>query len=95
MWHAPSKTYEICKGTRIRIYDNGGKTIDRLSVLIYGKAWEKCACLALDGNGGRDFSQFVIAPCGGGKHLGKLISFESLPEDTQQHIVFRLSDPMV
>ena len=93
MWHAPSKTYLVQPGTRIRIYDNFGKTIDRYTVVLSGKDWKQSnglrSCLAMDIYG-INISQF--SQCKMGKHLGKLVQFSDLHIDTQKHILSRLHD---
>lgn len=76
-----------------KIYDNGGKTIDRYQVLT--EPWyagKSCVSLGLsdDPESPQGFSQWGSAY--DGKHLGKRIAFESLPENVQNHILGRLSD---
>jgi hypothetical protein len=74
-----------------KIYDNGGKTIDRYTILTepyyFGKS---CMALGVDSVGGRGFSQWGEAF--DGPHLGKEITFEDLPEETQAHVIERLKD---
>jgi len=76
-----------------KIYDNGGKTFDRYSVLFepfhFGKS---CDCLGLsdDPDSPQGFSQFGDAY--DGDHLGKEITFEQLPENVQNHIATRIID---
>lgn len=77
-----------------RIYDNGGASIDRFSVLVEdgNERWDGDAryvtCLAMS-EGGRAFSQFTEALPG--KHLGKRIKLDSLDPETRAHIMSRLS----
>lgn len=80
---------------KIKIYDNGGKTLDRYTVAILdtyrlsngAKLYE---CLGVDDVGGQGFSQ--MSECQLGRHLGKLIKWEDLPIPTRFHIKDRLED---
>lgn len=74
------------------IYDNGGKTIDRYTV-VTNEPWgsrtvETFYALGLDDVGGSSFSQWGEAKIG--RHLGKRIHFEDLNETTQAHIAERV-----
>ena len=75
------------------VYDNGGKTIDRYTILTepwhFGKS---CDVLGVSDNcdSPQGFSQWGEAY--EGKHIGKKISFDALPENVQNHVVTRLSD---
>lgn len=77
-----------------RIYDNGGATLDRFSVLVEDSCerWDGATrlqtCLGLS-EGGRAFSQFTEATPG--RHLGKRVSLESLDGETRAHIMARLA----
>jgi len=75
------------------IYDNGGKTIDRYQILIepwyFGKSCDSLG-VSDDCDSPQGFSQWGEAY--EGKHLGKKISFDKLPENVQAHILERLSD---
>jgi hypothetical protein len=90
-----SKTHKIDEGTSFRVYDNGGKTTDRYTVILVGSDWKDQArrgflpMLGLS-EGGRAFSQFGEAQ--EGPHLGKPIAFSSLDHLTQRHILERLTD---
>jgi hypothetical protein len=80
------------------IYDNGGKTVDRYTVVLHrvqphpyvGVPPHVYACLSLsdDPDSPQGFSQF--GPCVLGDHLGREIRFEDLPENVQEHIRKRL-----
>ena len=74
-----------------KIYDNCGKTIDRYTIVTEpsytNDLWQ---CLGVDGVGGRGFSQW--SECLLGRHLGKLVKFEDLPTETQDHVIERLKD---
>ena len=76
-----------------KIYDNGGKTFDRYTVLTepyhFGKS---CEALGLSDNptDPQGFSQWGDAY--EGDHLGKEIKFEKLPENIQEHIIERLHE---
>lgn len=79
----------ILNGHRLRIYDNGGKTADRYTVLfmdgqdIFGTV----ACLRMDKD--------PLHPCGigmrgigtPGVHLGRRIPFEMLPEPCRRAVL--------
>jgi len=86
-------THEIPNGPKVRVYDNGGKTLDRYTVVIDGKDWDDSAShgaksmLGLS-EGGVSFSQFTEGK--EGKHLGKGVAFGSLSAETQRHIARRL-----
>ena len=77
-----------------KIYDNGGKTIDRYVVLTepyhFGKS---CEALCLSDN--PTHPQHGVSMWGeayDGKHLGKEVSFDNLPENVQSHILDRLAE---
>jgi len=76
-----------------KIYDNGGKTFDRYTILTepyhFGKS---CEALGLSDNpeSPQGFSQWGDAY--EGDHLGKEIRLEKLPENIQNHILQRLSN---
>lgn len=86
-------THQLPGGPPIRVYDNGGSTIDRYTVVIDGADWDEDArpgfksMLGLNA-GGRGFSQFTEGQ--EGRHLGRRIDFESLDEATRRHIAARL-----
>jgi hypothetical protein len=67
-----------------KIYDNGGKTLDRYIVLK-----SPVECLSVDGVDGSDFSQW--GACVDGSHLGKEIGLEDLPEAVRKHVLGRLA----
>ena len=80
----------------IACYDNGGKTIDRYTIVfdtkhdVQGKYNE---CLGLskgDEDGFFGFSQFCS--CTLGRHLGKKLKFEQLPEHVQKHVKARIEE---
>lgn len=79
----------------IRVYDNGGKTLDRFTV-VYMFAPEKSPnTFTAFGMSERPFAplgfgQHCIAMPG--KHLGKRISFKQLPIDCQQAVIKDLSE---
>ncbi len=74
------------------IYDNGGKTMDRYTVILSeGDAIPPhIPCLGLSDNpdSPQGFSQY--GECLEGEHLGKKISFAELPENVQEHLKRRL-----
>jgi len=76
-----------------KIFDNGGETVDRFAVVTsikryYAGYWSYDA-LALSSNPDwpRGFSQWCTVVLG--KHLGKEIRFEDLPENVQKHVLER------
>ncbi len=75
------------------IYDNGGKSWDRYTVLTepfhMGKS---CEALGLSDNcdSPAGFSQWCEVY--EGKHLGKKITLDKLPKNVQIHVLERLSD---
>ena len=76
--------------TIYKIYDNGGKTFDRYTVLTEpGHFGKFCECLSLSNNcdSPQGFSQW--GDCYEGSHLGKVVSLDSLPYEVQRHIVRR------
>jgi hypothetical protein len=77
------------------IYDNGGKTVDRYTVMTDQEEWandgnnKPQAYMALGLNeGGDGYSQFGGAIPG--RHLGKKIQFTDLSANTQTHIAERI-----
>lgn len=77
----------------IAIYDNGGKTLDRYTVVTnLTGAGIMFDMLGLS-EGGDGFSQWTVGrynTTGGNRHLGKRITFEQLSEATQSHIAGRI-----
>lgn len=80
----------------LAIFDNGGRTIDRYTVVTNltgaGIMFDMLGC---DDNGGTAFSQWTVGQYdteNGNKnrHLGKRVKFEDLNEITQRHIAERL-----
>jgi hypothetical protein len=78
----------------IACYDNGGETLDRYTIVFntfhdYKKTLRECLALSKgDEDGFFGFSQF--SSCQLGKHLGKKLKFEQLPEHVQKHIKSRM-----
>jgi hypothetical protein len=74
-----------------RVYDNGGKTVDRFTVCLEVEHWEGhtpvYACLGVS-EGGRAYSEFATAH--EGRHLGKRVKLDSLDHATRAHIISRL-----
>lgn len=79
----------------LAIYDNGGETLDRYTVIVDLKVDSQSKlheCLGLN-EGGDGFSQWSHAHYSKGtnnKHLGKRIRFEDLSEATQKHVAGRI-----
>jgi hypothetical protein len=80
------------------VYDNGGKTADRYTAFTHAdhehskKTNRPVDALGMDEHPThpQGFSQGTSAMVG--KHLGKKVSFHSLPKPLQQHIHMRLSE---
>ena len=80
----------------IAIYDNGGKTLDRYTVVtdIENSGFHH-QMLGLN-EGGDGFSQWTMGVYydkndgRGNRHLGKRVHFEDLSAELQSHIVYRL-----
>lgn len=73
------------------IYDNGGNTFDRYTVVLKQKLGNHNWCLVLSHNPHeiQGFSSF--AKCmDGDPLLGSKINFEDLPENIQKHIKRRI-----
>ena len=81
---------------KVKVYDNGGETADRYTVVILDRAWDTKpgykAMLGLsdDPTHPQGFSQFTEGQ--DGPHLGKLIKFTDLPRNVQEHVKDRLTD---
>ncbi len=88
-------THKLENGPSVRIYDNGGETLDRYTAIIENPDWQTSAkpgympSLGLS-EGGQAISQFGDAK--EGEHLGKPIKWEDLDEATQKHIQSRLQN---
>ncbi|MBK9272855.1 MAG: hypothetical protein IPM48_15085 [Saprospiraceae bacterium] len=83
-----------------KIYDNNGKTADRYSILVlpfhYGietiEGKYQIDCLSVSDD--PTHPQYGVSTWGyaiDDKHLGKEIKLEQLPENVQEHVLFRLS----
>jgi len=74
----------------LEVYDNGGRTIDRYTVLIAhygGKSLWVALALSANPDSPQGFSLFVQAVHG---DLGESINFLDLPENVQAHIARRI-----
>jgi hypothetical protein len=74
----------------IRCYDNGGKTLDRYTVVYMNEPEHSPETFAARGMSERPFhpqgfGQYCIAMPG--RHLGKRIKFEELPADCQKLVL--------
>jgi len=75
------------------IWDNGGKTADRYTVVLNTKETEdeyRCLSLSNDPDHPQGISQ--VGSCKEGEHLGKRISWEDLPDNVRKHVVDRLKE---
>lgn len=78
----------------VRIYDNGGKSFDRYTA-VYMHRPERTGCYEC-----RGMSRWPTHPQGygmygsamPGRHLGKRIRFEELPEDCQKLVLSDLKE---
>ena len=73
----------------IRIYDNGGKTLDRYTVLYMDLPRERDGTIQARAMSDRPFHPLGFGQWTSaipGRHLGKRIAFEQLPKDCQQLI---------
>ena len=78
---------ELVNGQPIRCYDNGGKTFDRYTVVYMAEPERATGIFAAVGMSSKpfhpqDFGQHCTAMPG--KHLGKRVPFDSLPNDCQR-----------
>lgn len=73
------------------IWDNGGKSQDRYTVVLNEKSGTLFDCLCLDDQPTHPlgFSQF--STCQEGNHLGARISWDQLPENVRKHAAERVS----
>ena len=65
------------------VYDNGGKTIDRYTIVL--PDGDGCLSLSDDPNSPQGFSQF--GECVEGSHLGKKISWNKLPKNVRDSLM--------
>jgi hypothetical protein len=79
--------HETVNGQPVKVYDNGGKTIDRYTVAYMAQPEPFCVSM-LAMNDSPFWPQGFCQHCGGkpGPHLGKRIPFASLPEDCQKAV---------
>jgi hypothetical protein len=64
-----------------KVYDNGGQTFDRYTITF--KDSSDALGLSENCDSPQGFSQFGVAV--DGRHLGRQISFEDLPENVKRH----------
>ena len=78
----------------IAIYDNGGETLDRYTVVIDNTTDDTLHDMLGLSEGGEGFSQWTTGQYYGGgqpnKHLGRLVQFTTLSGKTQKHIALRV-----
>jgi len=95
MNYIPQKVQEQILG----IFDNGGKTIDRYTVVTKYKEgcdpnYRDMLALGGDVNSPQGFSNWTFGhykPTIKNAHLGKRITWEDLPDTHKAHIIERLS----
>jgi hypothetical protein len=91
--------------TTIRVYDNGGKTFDRYTAVFSGKVWDEQFKRTPDKVKAKfkmmlGFSSNPTHPQGysqwsegqEGRHLGRPVKFEDLPEPLQHHVLLRAKE---
>lgn len=74
------------------IWDNGGKTIDRYTVILYSRSGKYYDSFGLSDNPEhpQGFSQYGEAL--EGSHLGRKIKWNQLPIKVQNHVIDRLRE---
>lgn len=78
----------------LRVYDNEGETFDRYTIVLTRRQWPAdrgfYTCLGLSSypTHPQGFSQF--SECMLGKHLGKRIAWDALPEAIRAHVRARI-----
>lgn len=88
---------------KLRVFDNDGETYDRYTVVLPDKEkvgyelkeYNVCLGLSDDPTHPLGFSQFstcTLGEDGKGTHMGKEISFDSLPDNVKSHALDRLSE---
>ena len=93
--NAINLTYNIPGGPSIRVYDNGGASFDRYTVVIENDGWDDLASygnkmmLGLHSRV-KLFSNFTEGR--EGSHLGQLIDFNQLDSSVKDHIIRRLEN---
>jgi len=95
VWEPLNKPLDISEPDIKAIYDNGGETLDRYTVVLNSHDMNSDPqfndALGLSDNPThpQGFSQFTSAM--DGDHLGKRIRFDQLPMNIRQHITDRLA----
>lgn len=78
---------------QIAIYDNGGKTLDRYTIVLLNTKrklsviWYDCIGSCATGN-----SVFMHSNCNRGRHLGKRVDFKELTPELQKKLEAYLND---
>ncbi len=85
--------------SQIRIYDNGGKTVDRYTLVV--PSINEPGKLDMYGFNSvpyhpQGFGQYAGSydKMGSYSHLGKLVSFDDLPEQAQKYVSETLTTPL-
>lgn len=75
----------------LSVFDDGGKSFDRYTIVLKEKEHGKWVCLGLSINttSPNGFSQF--SNCEVGPHLGKKIKWNALPAHVKKHAEERLT----
>lgn len=90
-----AKSFERVHGKRIRCYDNGGKTLDRYTVVYLDfpereRGVFECVGMSARPFDPQGFGQHSAAMCG--RHLGARVPFCMLPKDCRALVMADLSD---
>lgn len=92
-----SKEFNLEKALKkVRIYDNGGKTADRYTAVFMDEPERPAGIFGALGMSEKPFHpQGVGMHCSAapGKHLGKRITYEQLPEDCQKAVRQSITPP--
>lgn len=73
------------------VFDNGGVTVDRYTLITNQKAGGYWLGLTLSQNCDSPQGVSNWVPCELGGHLGKGITFSQLPKKVQDHALLRIS----
>ena len=67
----------------VKCFDNGGKSIDRYTVVFFQENDTIHECISMSDNPKHPLGVCLHSDCQIGSHLGKAIPLESLPQDCQ------------
>ena len=84
------KNFKHAEKQVLSVWDNGGETLDRYSVVLKSMATDKYHDILGVGSSPNSYSQFDSGQPG--RHLGKKIDLLDLPMDVLKHVVSRLTN---